>query len=220
MTSKNIRRSLLPSLMAVAGMVMACIIYAEIRARPTIQNMASSQGAAEIRIASLPKPRQAMPAKISFATIIERPLFSPSRRPPSEDTTAASVPSLGFSLSGVVISTDEPFALVKPDATGDPVRIKVGEELSGWTVARIEADRILVRHDTVEKELLLDFSAPAPLPPEAAMPKDAPTDGQAGTPANQQSNGENKAPDSEQASQSAPPPEADEPAPAGQNEGN
>lgn len=212
MMSKNPKRSILPSLMAGASLVMACIIYAEVRARPMIQT-SSQPTMAEVRIASLPAQRQAMPEKARFAAIVERPLFSPSRRPHSEEPALVPTPTLDFSLSGIVISTGEPFALIKSGAGGDPVRMKQGEEISGWTVGRIESDRILVRHGRTERELLLDFAAPAPPPPELAMPKDAQADGKAGTQANEQGTSKNNGGTGD-GNTPAPPPEAEEPAPA------
>ena len=81
--------------------------------------------------------------------------------------------------------------------------------MSGWTVARIEADRILVRYGATERELLLDFSAPAPPPPEMAMPNDAAADGQAAKSASVQSE-----------AQRAPQSEAEEPEAGEQGQGN
>ena len=175
--SQASKRSLLPSLMAGAALVMACIIYAEVRARPTIETKVSPRAVAEGRIATLPPHRQAMPEKPRFSAIVERPLFSTSRRPPSEEIPVASTPAPDFSLFGVVISTGEHFALVRPATGGDPVRVQEGEEIFGWTVGRIESDRILVKRGPTEGELLLDFTAPAP-PTGAAMPIAAPPDQQ------------------------------------------
>lgn len=197
---------LLLLMMAGAGLVMACIVYAEIRARPVIEKVALPEGAGEIRVPPLPKPRTIMPAKETFAVIVERPLFSPSRRPPAEGTAATPIPAPDFSLFGIVISAGEPFALVQPSAGGEPVRITEGASMSGWTVSRIEADRILIWHGATEQELLLDFSAPAPTLANA-VPNDAPADSQA-APASQDNSGTDNTSDGEQ----APQPEADEPA--------
>jgi len=204
--SRYQRRSLLPSLAAGAGLLMACIIYAEIRARPVIEEGPAAPVAQMRTRPSLPAGGEAMPERARFAAIVERPVFSPTRRPPSEGTTETAAPTLDFSLFGVVNSAGEQSALIKPSTGGEPVRVKEGEKVSGWTVARIASDRILVRHDTMERELLLDFAAPAPPVPETAMPKDAQTSGQP----NAQSNGQQTQQDNEP----VPPPEADEPAPA------
>jgi hypothetical protein len=200
------RRNLPILLMAGANLVVGCIVYAEIRARPMIPDPEVSAG--EIRVPPLPEARAAMPSRGTFTAIVERPLFSPSRRPPVEGIAADSIPILDFSLFGIVISTGEPSAIVKPDSGGDPVRVTEGETMSGWTVARIEADRILVQQGATERELLLDFSAPAPPPPEMAMPNDPVADGQAATSANLQSQ---EVDDSEQSIQQAPQPGAGEP---------
>ena len=199
-------------LMAGAALVMACIVYAEIRARPVIERIALSEGAGEIRVPPLPKPRTIMPAKETFAVIVERPLFSPSRRPPAEGTAATPTPAPDFSLFGIVISAGEPFALVKPGAGGDPVRITEGASMSGWTVSRIEADRIMIWQGTTQQELLLDFSTPAPA---SAVPNDAPADSQV-APADQANDGTANATDGEQAPKS----EAEEPEPADQGQAN
>jgi hypothetical protein len=82
--------------------------------------------------------------------------------------------------------------------------------MSGWTVSRIEVDRILIWHGATEQELLLDFSAPAPTLANA-LPNDAPADSQA-APASQDNNGTDNTSDGEP----APQPEADEPADQGQ----
>jgi type II secretory pathway component PulC len=209
MMSKSPRRSLLPSLMASAGLILACIIYAEVRGRPTMQTAVPPHTTTwEERVASRPTQRQAMPEKARFSAIVERPLFLPSRRPPSEESVAASTPTPDVSLFGIVISTGEPFALVKPDTGGDPIRVQQGEEISGWTVDRIEADRILIRQGRTESELLLDFTAPASPPADAHTGTDAQ--------ANQQGTGEGggQAGDTGEA---APVPEAQQPAPADQS---
>jgi hypothetical protein len=206
MMHRNQRHSILPSLVAGAALVMACIVYAEIRARPLIDDMTSSQTAAKISIAS-PALRQEMPEKARFAAIVERPVFSPTRRPPSEEA-AAPIAALDAALSGVVISSGEQFALLKSGTSNEPVRLKEGDEILGWTVARIEPNRILVRHDTMEQELLLDFGAPAPPPPETALPNENVAQ------ANAQKNGQDKGQTAGDAPEPVPPPEADESAPA------
>jgi len=204
--SRYQKRSLLPALAAGAGLLMACVIYAEIRARPVIEDGTSAPMAQTRTRPSLSAGRAAMPAKTRYAAIVERPVFSPTRRPPSEAAIEATAPTLDFSLFGVVNSAGEQSALIKPSAGGEPVRVKEGDDFSGWTVARIASDRILVRHDAMERELLLDFAAPAPPVTETAMPMDAQTSGQP----NAQNNGQQTQQDSEP----VPPPEAEEPAPA------
>jgi hypothetical protein len=207
--NKTYKRSLLPSLLAAVALVMAGIIYAEIRARPTVESETPSNPAAtEGRTASHLPRRQTMPERTRFVTIVSRPLFSASRRPRSEEPPVVNAPTLDFSLSGIVTATGEPLALIKPDAGGDTVRVKQGQEVFGWTVSRIEADRIQVQHDGMESELLLDFAAPAPPPPE--IPNAPLIDPKTGVPVGQQPAGEDGAQTGEPVSA----PQAAEPEPA------
>ena len=207
--SKNHKRGPLPWLAAGTCLVMVCVVFAEIRARPTIHDAPAFQATAVEGLPAPPTPSgQAMPEKNSLEAIVERPLFSSSRRPHSEQTSVASVasgPSLDLSLFGVVISPDEAVALVKPGAGGGPMRVKQGEEISGWTVARIEPDRILVRRDVMERELLLDFKAPVP-PAEPAVPMEAQAARQGGVQADWQPN---EGEDDEQSPEPTPPSETD-----------
>jgi hypothetical protein len=157
-----------------------------------------------------------MPDKDRFSIIVERPLFSPVRRPNSEEPAAEPAPTLDFTLSGIVISSGEPFALLKPSAGDGLMRVKEGDDVTGWTVARIESDRIVVRQRSVEQELFLDFGAPAPPQPETTMPKPVPADEQGNARANQQSNVPGTGQANTGTPEPTPPPEADEPAPANQ----
>jgi hypothetical protein len=60
----------------------------------------------------------------------------------------------------------------------------------------------------MEQELLLDFGAPAPPPPETALPNENVAQ------ANAQKSGQDKGQTAGDAPEPVPPPEADEPAPA------
>jgi type II secretory pathway component PulC len=161
----NHKRSPLPWVAAGASLITACVVYAEIRAQPMVRQTPLLDATAAEVLPAAPS-RQAMPEKERYAVIVERPLFSPSRQRRSAQPSGASAPSLNLSLFGVVISTDQQIALVELGADGDPLRVKQGDEISGWRVARIEPDRILIQQDMMERELLLDFVVPAPLPTE------------------------------------------------------
>jgi hypothetical protein len=208
--SKTHRRGRLPALMAAAALAMAGIIYAEIRARPTVESATPSNPTiAESRAASHLPRRQSMPERARFVTIVSRPLFSASRRPPSEEPPVVDKPALDFSLAGIVTAAGEPLALITPDAGGDTVRAKEGEKVFGWTVSRIESDRIQVQHNGMESELQLDFAAPAPPVPESEIPNAPLLDPKTGAPVNQQPVSDAGA----QPAEAAPEPPAAEPAP-------
>ncbi|MFI4987001.1 MAG: hypothetical protein ACHQF3_06155 [Alphaproteobacteria bacterium] len=74
-----------------------------------------------------------------FRAIVERPLFSPTRRPPP---SAAGEPDAGprqFQLKGVVVSAREQHALIVSQSTGKSYRVRTGDVVEGWRVERITA---------------------------------------------------------------------------------
>src|SRR5262245_40574174 len=104
-----------------------------------------------------------MPPEESFAAVLERPVFSPTRRPvPSSGATAPSTTSAAFLLVGVVISDSDRFVLVKPLSTDKLERLREGDELAGWSAVSIAPDRVVFRSGAMEEEIILDYTAPAP----------------------------------------------------------
>jgi hypothetical protein len=99
-----------------------------------------------------------MPPLASLREVVDRPLFSESRRPaPAEapKEPAAKLPNL--TLVGIFLSVDRRQALVE---RGQPPRVEWVSEhqkLDGWTVEAIGPDRIVlvrtdVRHEIVVKD--------------------------------------------------------------------
>jgi general secretion pathway protein N len=103
---------------------------------------AIATGAAEIpRTAAAITP---LPPLASFPAVFERPLFSPSRRPPAIEKPPALGSGLGgrYQLLGLVSAGGTRRALI---ADGNRrVEIAEGAALDGWTVARIEQDRVVL----------------------------------------------------------------------------
>ena len=110
----------------------------------------------------------AVPDRDSLAVIVERPVFSESRRP--GEAVEGPALALDFTLVGVVISGRERSALVQSPHGGAVQRLAEGEEVSGWIVVDIAPDHIVVRHDATEAEMPLDYNAPAPPVPVAKTP--------------------------------------------------
>lgn len=85
-----------------------------------------------------------------FRAIVERPLFSPTRRPPP---SAAAEPDAGprqFQLKGVVVSAREQHALIVSQSTGKSYRVRTGDVVEGWRVERITAQSAAFTKDGVE----------------------------------------------------------------------
>jgi hypothetical protein len=98
----------------------------------------------------------------SFSAIVERPLFSPSRRPPP-GTNAATGPSVAsrYRLLGVVATGLKKRAFLADGARH--IDITEGDPLDGWTVKQIGADSVLL--SSAEGEAVLKLKPAATEPP-------------------------------------------------------
>jgi general secretion pathway protein N len=115
-----------------------------------------------------------MPALKDLSATRERPLFDPSRRPPSppppppapaEPTkeaaaepmppAAPTMPPPTAKLTGVIIGGRTSLAIFHEATGSKSVSLKVGGDLEGWTLVEIESRKVVVEHEgeRVEMEL-------------------------------------------------------------------
>ena len=95
-----------------------------------------------------------------FSEIARRPLFIPSRRPLPPDTEA---PRPGprkaerhrFTLKGVVIGADERMAVLQRRRGRTALRVVEGQQIDGWLVEAILADRVVLRQGETTEEVVL-----------------------------------------------------------------
>ena len=118
-------------------------------------------------------PLWGMPIDALHATR-ERPVFSPSRRPPAPAVVSmpaapvkvvapAATAASALSLLGIVVGKDEAFAVFINTQTHDTVRLKTGEGEDGWVLRSITG-----REATIEKA---NRTETLKLPPTAGVPK-------------------------------------------------
>lgn len=137
---------------------------------------------------SLPATATRSEAKETYASVSERPLFRPQRKPEppqaeqSEKTPAAENDGSleGLDLSAVVISPGVTSAWIKDPSKPELKRLRVGDEQAGWSVKSILADRIVFERQGETNELILQnftqppapgsISAPAPARPTRPTP--------------------------------------------------
>jgi general secretion pathway protein N len=113
----------------------------------------------------------------NYASIVERPLFRPDRKPePLSDEPAgtlgpeASVELSAFDLSAVLITSETVSAWVRDPTQLKLRRLRIGDDLQGWSVTDIQEDRVLLERQGRQDALVLrDYSKPAPAtaPPAA-----------------------------------------------------
>jgi len=118
-----------------------------------------------------------IPPLESYDLVGERPLFVDGRRPPSEEPedeeeeVVEQTPAPKLTLMGVYMTPQGATALVRNDATREVLRRRAGEEIDGWEVASIEADRLVVSQGGKQEVLQLrDYTRPPP-PARKAVPQ-------------------------------------------------
>ena len=102
-----------------------------------------------------------------FRAMAERPLFSPTRRPPPAPATPLDVPALpvlpppapNLTLSGVITGGGGGVALVRRPQDAAPIHVALGGTVDGWTVAEIRPRAIVLRRDA--RSVTVDLPAPA-----------------------------------------------------------
>lgn len=156
-------------------MALGGLVYAEIHARPVVESPQTVGPASDESAIALPAARKPTSDETGIQAILERPLFSPSRRPPAEQAlTEAALPTPDFALFGVAITAGRPVALVKRGSGTEYERVSEGGQIGDWTVGQIKTDRISVHQDGVHAELRLAFETPAPAASATANVSGAP----------------------------------------------
>jgi hypothetical protein len=169
---------ILPSLLAgtVAVLMLAKVLsqWQYVGAPVATPVPPAASGAAEL------PPSQALgtisldPAK--EAVVLDRPLFSPTRRPPPAPAAAAAgdsgetkpsapePPPLNFALVGIVRDRVSSLALIRPPDGKPVLSLREGQTLDGWTLVSIGVDSASFRNGAAARELVLDFRHAAPAP--------------------------------------------------------
>lgn len=163
--------------------LLACLVLTGLAAvqivLPTDELPAAEDGLAPRRPALVD-----VPAPQDYPEIVARPLFSPGRRPAAGDAAASEDESLV--VIGIGTTAESSTALLRT-GEGQVRRIRVGDDVNGWTVAVIEPAAITLTRDGESRRLGLGGATAATsnvAPPEAApadpasdeAPPDAPAD--------------------------------------------
>jgi general secretion pathway protein N len=88
-----------------------------------------------------------------LSATVDRPLFSPSRRPPpgpvaqAPEPTAPPPPPPDLVLSGIVMDGESARAIVRVGAEKKVVRAQIGDDIGGWTVSQIEGRTLVLSLD-------------------------------------------------------------------------
>ena len=110
------------------------------------------------RSAAAPSNPVAAQSLEQLSTILDRPLFSPSRRPPAPppapppivqaaEPPAPPPPPPNLVLFGVVMDGEGARAVVRAGADKKLVRAQIGDEIDGWKVSQIEGRKVVLSLD-------------------------------------------------------------------------
>jgi len=122
-----------------------------------------------------------------YEVVVERPLFSPTRRPPTDEPAALEPEpeviadrSLDrMDLSAVLITPEQSLAWVTDTGTRELRRLRPGDDVEGWAVRDILSDRLVLERQGETNTLVLrDYARQPPPPVRPRPPVRAPQRGQ------------------------------------------
>ena len=140
-------------------------------ARPAPTRRAAALAFATLAVAApacTAPPARAGATPGRFDAMLLRPLFSPNRRPPPPPMTApalaapvappVSLPPPSIALSGVISGGGIGVALIRRPQDAVPIRVALGGQVDGWTVAEIRPRAIVLRRD--DRSVVISLPAP------------------------------------------------------------
>jgi len=182
--------------------LLAGILAFEIMYGPLMpEDPQASSGRTEKPVDSLSDTPLQKPAISTFAEIVERPLFTQSRRPaPKKDTKVAeaAVKPETFELIGVIISPAGRMALLRTLATSEIVRAVEGQTVGGWEVRTIKPTQIVLQQGDDSQVLKINDAIAPPAANNPAAPVSPPATGSG-------DGGASKGPDQTRSTAKAPP---------------
>jgi len=144
---------------------------------PVVTVSATPAKQAEPERARSANPLWAIPLA-TLATTRDRPIFSPSRRPPPPAVAPMPVVAAPpqpkpvrverpqLALVGTVGGPEQSFAIFVDQATKAALRLRIGEEYQGWRLRRVQPREVTLEHDQQTAILSLpqpETSAAAPV---------------------------------------------------------
>jgi len=145
------RRLLLNLVLVAAAVVFSAQIVRILIASPQLPPAPPLTTPLVERIATEETGR-AVPPLATFDVVAARNLFNPNR---SESATAALSPVGKPLLYGIVLKDGSPAAFLEDPVTKKVLGYKVGDQVAGGLLERIEADRVVIRRGEERIEVFL-----------------------------------------------------------------
>ena len=132
--------------LSVLCVLLLAVVATELGEKPPVTAPSAPPAASPPPPASADVAGFTIPPESAFAEVVERPLFSATRRPPSASAAAAAAATAqgDLVLVGIVTSSAERYALIQHGKPARVDRVAENDALSGWTVESIERDRVIL----------------------------------------------------------------------------
>jgi len=142
----------------VSALGLSCMVFLGVALVPWLIDpadyLAAGRGAqATTEVAEPPMaPRLELPPLEQFAAIVERPIFTATRRsarrppaaPSSEPASSGGLILGRYQVIGVVVAPDNRMLLLKRLGGAETIRLKEGEEIDGWTLVDVTRDDVVL----------------------------------------------------------------------------
>ena len=123
----------------------------------------SETKASTVEIEEIPTLNEIIKPIGLYDEVVNRPLFVEGRKPiesVEEDTlTSFNGKKLGITLKGIVSIPDGMIALLE-DKEKKRYRLRMGDEVEGWEIAELQTDKVILKKNGEQKELLLWIPKP------------------------------------------------------------
>lgn len=162
MNRQGVKRNLLTMLLAVANGCLILIIALEWswQTRQPNENSAPPRPDPELPVLQGSVLKTKASPLTEYEDIVQRPLFSASRRPVSGSEVDAQDKKL-FALKGVVITPDRQQALLTMRGQQKVAIVEIGEWFGGWKIDAIEPLSVVMsKSGGVSMELMLERTPP------------------------------------------------------------
>jgi type II secretory pathway component PulC len=168
-------KSKLPLLLALVAMLAGLLVWDRLSNASPENDVAKPAATARERSADAfaSSSRTAPLASLSLNDLhdtVDRPLFEKGRRPvkpPVVQPVKAPPPPPprgpdpnALELVGILAGEDQTIVLLKRRQSGQQVRVQQGDTVDGWTIDRIEPQRVILKHGATEVALQL-FKSPS-----------------------------------------------------------
>lgn len=153
----------------VAALAILCVVLAAVTVAPWLFDPAAdptadASGRESQEAVPTPTPRLELPPIERFAALVERPIFTATRRsaPRRPGPGAAPISGAGtnlvlgrYRLTGVVVAPAKRLVLLKRPGDGKTIRVFEGETIDGWTLTQVSKTTLTLESGNRREEFLV-----------------------------------------------------------------